>query len=98
MGHNDTANLSSQVYGSIMRAKAMGFLTDAGVAAADTKAGLKAFIESIKGHNDQENWKILLKRALDYDAAITDAAILSLTTVDQLAALVGSGSNVDVLE
>ncbi len=86
--HNDTVNLSQQVVTTLNSANALSFLTDAGVAAADTKQGLKNFIQSIKVHNDQENIKQLLMRALDFDSNITDANILSLTTVDGLIALI----------
>lgn len=64
----------------------MGFLTDAGVAAADTKAGLKAFIDSIQVHNDQENFKVALKHAIDV-SGLADSDILGLTTVAGLLAL-----------
>jgi hypothetical protein len=84
--HNETENLMLQVAGSLNRANSMAFLTDAGVAAADTRAGLLSFIDSVVVHNDQENWKTELKQAI-VASPITDADILSLTTVAGLIAV-----------
>lgn len=88
MAHADSINLSQQVLTTINAAGGLSFLTDTNVAAADTKAGLKAAIDAVKVHNDLEPIKIQLKRALDFDSNITDANILSLTTVAGLAALI----------
>lgn len=87
--HSDQENLAMQVSTTITRAGTMGFLSDATVAAADTKEGLKAAIRAVKVHNDTENIKLLLIAALDKNPNITDANILALTTVAQLAALTG---------
>lgn len=100
MPHNDTLNLSDQVLTTINRTSGMSFLTDATIASADTKQGLKDAINAVKVHNDQENWKIMLTRALDFDSSITDANILSLTTVAGLVNLLGlpANSSIEVLE
>jgi hypothetical protein len=84
--HNDVENLQLQVVGSLNRAEELLLLTDAGVAAANTKEGLKAFIDSVVVHNDQENWKTELKQAIDA-SGIADSDITALTTVAGLIAL-----------
>ncbi len=88
--HNDEANLAAQVASTITRAGGLSFLTDATVAAADTKLGLKNAINAVAVHNDSANIKALLIRALDLNANITDANIAGLTTVAGLANLVGA--------
>lgn len=87
--HADVQNLSEQVFSTITRAGSQSFLTDAGVAAANTKQGLIDFINSRSVHADQENYKQQFIRVLQFHADITDANILSLTTVAGLAQLVG---------
>ncbi len=86
MAHNDQSPLLTQVYSTFLRTEELGLLTDATVAAADTRQGLKNAIDNVKVHNDQENWKIELKRAIDA-SGITDAQIAPLTTVAGLLAL-----------
>lgn len=87
--HNDAENLALQATSTLNRANSLGFLTDATVAAADTKVGLKMAIDAVVVHVGQENMKLLLKKAIDSDPNITDAAVLNLTTVAGLIALTG---------
>lgn len=86
--HNDSVNLLTQVHSSINRAEELLFLTDALVAAADTKQGLINAINGVKVHADQENWKAELIRAIKV-SGIADSDITALTTVAGLAALLG---------
>lgn len=72
----------------------ISFLTDAGVTAADTLVGLQSFIQAASGHADQYNYKDRLKKAvLANQNEVTDATVLSLTTVAGLTALTQQGSN-----
>lgn len=93
MPHADTLNLSRRGGGIIYRAGRLGLLTDAGVAAGDTKAGLDSFVDSVSVHADQQFLKARTKKAFRTDEAITDAAIAPLTTVAGLVALTQMGSN-----
>lgn len=96
--HNDEENLRLQIVGSINRAEELLLLTDAGVAAANTKAGLEAFINSVTVHNDQENWKSALKQSIR-SLPVSDAVIADLTTVAGLvSALEVSNPNQLILE
>ena len=74
------------------RAEDIGLLTNAGVIAADTIAGLQAFINGASVHADNQNYKARMNAALTKDAGITDAAVLNLTTVAGLVALTSMGS------
>jgi hypothetical protein len=95
MPHADTIGLSTRVGGAINRAAALGLLTNSGVAAADTLAGLDSFIAGVSVHADQIPHKARIQRALRADAGLTDAAVLGLTTTAGLAGLtsIGSGTN-----
>ncbi len=84
--HNDVENLNYQVVSTLNRANTLGLLTDAGVAAADTKQGLINFVNSITLHNDQENLRLSVVRAINA-SGIVDADVLSLTTVAGLIAV-----------
>lgn len=69
-------------------------LTDAGVAAADTLVGLQTFIQGVSVHADQVNYKDQLKKAvLVNQNEVTDATVLSLTTVAGLTGLTQQGTN-----
>jgi hypothetical protein len=89
--HNDEYNLSQQVSTTINNAGELAFLTDATVAAADTKAGLVTAINTaaVGMHHDLRKMALNLTRVLNFNANITDANILALTTVAGLAALTG---------
>lgn len=89
--HNDEYNLSQQISTTINNMGELAFLTDATVAAADTKAGLIAALNAAAAgfHHDARKIVLLFTRALDHNANITDANILNLTTVAQLAQLTG---------
>jgi hypothetical protein len=84
--HTDTENLNYQVVSSLNKANSLTWLTDAQVAAADTRAGLKAAINAAVVHGDQENLKLGLLRAIDA-SGLSDSDVLSLTTVAGLIAL-----------
>jgi hypothetical protein len=86
--HNEDVNRVTQVYSTINRAEELGFLTDAKVAAADTKQGLINAINATVVHADQENWKAELIRAIKV-SGIADSDITSLTTIAGLVALLG---------
>lgn len=94
--HTDTIPLSTAVGTTINRAAAVGVITDAIVAAGDTVQGIKDGIRAVKVHADQERFKDEVIRALDMDAGITDASVLSLTTVAGLVALTAEGSGTDI--
>lgn len=95
--HNDEENRLLQVTSTLNRANSMAFLTDATVAAADTKAGLKAAINATSVHADQEGWKIMLTDAIDV-SGLADSDILSLTTVAGLIALLPANTSSLILE
>lgn len=84
--HNDVENRNLTAVSSLNRANTLSFLTDALVAAADTRAGLKSAIDGVVVHNDAENIKLRLKTGIDV-AGLADADIASLTTVAGLIAL-----------
>lgn len=89
MPHNDTMNLALQVYTTFQRAEELGFLTDSGVAAADTKAGLINFVNGVSGiHAEMENWRPEIIRSINR-SGLADADIAGLTTVAGLLALLG---------
>jgi len=94
--HNDTINLSTLVGTTQNRGLAVGILTDAMVAASTTVQQLKDQILAAKVHNDQENYKFVVTKALDHDAAITDAAVNGVTTVAGLVALTQAGASTDI--
>jgi hypothetical protein len=91
-----TVNSQAEIYriGAALReAKDLGFITNAGVTAADTNAGLLAFITGValpKGSSEVLRQSILraVSRGKSY-GILTDAAILALTTSDALIALTG---------
>lgn len=90
-GHNDEYNLAQQVSTTINNMGELGFLTDATVAAADTKAGLIAALNAAASgfHHDARKIVLLFTTALNHNPNITDANILNLTTVVGLAQLTG---------
>ncbi len=92
----DTTNLSTLVGTTQNRGAAVGILTDAIVAASTTVQGLKDNIMAVKVHNDQENYKFVVTKALDKDPAITDAAVNGVTTVAGLVALTQAGASTDI--
>jgi hypothetical protein len=98
MGHADETQLSTFVGSTINRAGAVGILTDAGVAAADTLDGLDAFINGVNVPGDISPLKAYVKAAIRKDAGITNATVLSLTTVAGLAALTSVGSRTQLQE
>lgn len=93
MAHADVFEYSWIGGGTINRAGQLGLLTDAGVAAADTLAGLTSFVNNVVVHADQQQYKGRIPVAWQGNAAITDATVLGLTTVAGLAALTATGSN-----
>lgn len=94
MPHADVLMLSRHQGRAFNLAGALGFLTDAGVAAADTLVGLQTFIQSINGHADQNNYKDRLKKAvLANQNEVTDSTVNALTTVAGLTALTQQGTN-----
>jgi len=95
--HADTYQLSRQVGGSVNRAGVTTLLTNATVQAADTVAGLGTAINAAVVHADQINYKNRIVSALSRDAGITNAAVLSLTTVAGLTALTDMGSSTQVM-
>ncbi len=84
---NDNENLLYQVASTLNRTNSLGWLTDATVTAADTRQGLINAINAVSVHNDQENLKLGLIRAINV-SGLVDADILSLTTVAGLIALI----------
>lgn len=99
--HADTQPLSKRVGGTINLGGVMGLLTNSGVAAANTLAGLDTFIDGVNPslHADQQRFAAPLKAALRRDQNITNDNILSLTTVAGLTALtdLGTGTRTDLL-
>lgn len=95
--HADVLRLSTMAGASINRAGGLGLLTDAGVAAADTLNGLDTFVNGVAVHADQYNYKPRVKLAWRVDAGITDATVLSLTTVAGLSGLTAIGTNTTTL-
>lgn len=91
--HADQLSLSTRIGGNIYRAGRMNLLTDAGVEAADTIAGLESFIDSVAVHADQAGFKDRIKDGLRKEPNITDVNILALTTVAGLVALTNAGAN-----
>lgn len=91
--HSDTTPLSRMAGASINRAAEIGLLTDAGVAAADTLAGLDSFVDGVAVHADQLDYKPRVKLAWTVDAGITDATVAGLTTTAGLTALTALGSD-----
>jgi len=101
--HADTQPLSKRIGATINQASAYGFLTNTNVAAADTLNGLDSAVEVVKNspafHADQRYPARQIKEAYRKDAGITDATILSLTTVAGLVALTDqlAGTRTDLL-
>jgi hypothetical protein len=93
MAHADVEPLSRRAGASINTAGVLGLLTNSGVAAANTLAGLDSFVDSIALHADQQPYKSRVKNAWRVDAGITDSTVLSLTTVAGLTALTSLGSD-----
>lgn len=91
--HADTLRLSNMSGGTIQRGGNVSLLTDAGVTAADTLAGLDSFVNGVNVHADQYNYKARVKLGWRTTAEYTDAAVLSLTTVAGLVALSNLGTN-----
>jgi hypothetical protein len=91
--HADQLRLSTNIGGSIYRAGRIGLLTDAGVTAADTLAGMDTFIDSQVVHADQAFYKDRVKDAYRKTADINDAAVLNLTTVAGFYGLTNMGTN-----
>jgi hypothetical protein len=91
--HADQINLSNYVGGGIYRAGRLSLLTDAGVTAADTLAGLDSFIDAVAVHADQFYYKDRIKDAYRKEVNVSDANVLSLTTVAGLYGLTNLGAN-----
>lgn len=93
--HADTQPLSKRIGYSINEAGVQGLFTDANVAAADTVAGLGAAIDVVNPglHADRRFFAKPIKDAILKDQNITNANVLSLTTVAGLTALTDAGSS-----
>lgn len=88
--HQDALGLSAAAGRGLQFANYASFLTDTTVAAADTVAGLRTALAAAAVHKDVEPARNRISRAIDMGVAageLTDAAILSLTTVAGLIAL-----------
>ena len=94
MPHSDTIFLSRSQGRAFNLAGNLSLLTDSNVAAADTLVGLQSAIQAVNVHSDQVNYKDRLKKAvLVNQNEVTDATVLSLTTVAGLTALTQQGTN-----
>lgn len=96
MPHTDAIPLSREIGANMRAAADEGYLTDAGVAAANTVAGLKALITG--GHADQKPNQHRFLRAIELGeqaAIFTDALIAPLTTVEGLVDLTEAANTVD---
>lgn len=94
--HSDLNAHVRKVAANLRTAQEEALLTDTTVAAADTVAGLKTAIDNAVVHAAVLPTKDRVKRAIDAGAAageLTDAAILSLTTVAGLIALIPEAAN-----
>lgn len=94
--HADEINLSREVGANLRAAAEEGYLTNAGVAAANTVAGVEALITG--GHADQKPNQHRFLRAIDAGEALgelTDAAINPLTTVEGLVDLTQAANTSD---
>lgn len=83
--HADQIRLSKEIGSNLRAAGDMGFLTDTTVAAADTNAGLIAAVDASVVHAALLPAKPRVDRAIVlglYDGTLTDANILSLTTLE----------------
>lgn len=96
--HADQIPMSTLVGSTINRAGGMSLLTDAGVAAADTVAGLQSFVSGVNVHADMQPWKARINASFKADDGISDSTVLGLTTVVGLAALtqIGNKPNLDL--
>jgi hypothetical protein len=91
--HADAVPLNRLVGDNLLSASDLGgagFLTNTNVAAADTVTGLIAAVDNASAHADQRPSKARYDLAIalgTYDGSLTDARILSLTTVTGLIGL-----------
>jgi hypothetical protein len=96
--HADQLNLSREVGANLRAAAEEGYLTDAGVVAADTVTGVRDLITNAAAHADQLPNKHRFQRAIDFGAAsgeLNDADINPLTTVDGLVGLTQAANTKD---
>lgn len=83
--HADQLRLSKEIGSNLRAAGDHGLLTDTTVAAADTNQGLQDAVTNAVVHADIIPAKHRIIRAIQRgadDATLTDAAILSLTTLE----------------
>lgn len=88
--HSDAIKFSQRIGGTLRRGADFGYFTNTNVAAADTVAGLRTAVDAVAVHADIVPAKHRIHRAIDRGAdslELTDARILGLTTVEELAGL-----------
>lgn len=94
--HTDQIPLSREIGANMRAAAEEGYLSDAGVAAANTRAGVRALMTG--GHADQQPNQHRFQRAVDlggYSDELTDALIGPLTTVEGLVDLTAAANTQD---
>lgn len=98
--HADQTELSKNIGREIRRAQEIGWITDAGVTAANTVDGLKTAVSTAAAadttHGETAPIANSVLRSIDQGREIgdfSDAAILNLTTVDALVALTALGAD-----
>lgn len=88
--HSDQIGASRLVGNAIRRGGELGYLTDAGVAALTTTAGLEALVSAGTGHVENYPLRPRINQAIDIgiaDGTLTNTTVAAANTVAAQAAL-----------